>query len=341
MNINQVKAATWLVSAGLTAGLSYYVFDYSMKHAELSAPRISREQAKEILDSAKIPEGPKLSLNDARSVERAFLELNWTGERPPKPVAPTVVDDAPKVVVYRPMEEMLSIQCVMEDLLHPDRGRAFILYKPAANVSAEGGDLSIEIRVGDRLSKPLEYAKVKAITTERGITFSFDDEARPDEDVLPKAYESDFLVHIVGKGERPIEATNVTVPRLDRKVWRPERTTMTKDNSFIIGTEDSLDFAEDYGGILAREVRHARHRDPKTGRYDGIELKEVKPGGRIAAHGGQSGDVIKSINGHPVTSTAEAITYVKNNQDKYNTWEVVVENKGKTRTMVYESPQGD
>ena len=58
-------------------------------------------------------------------------------------------------------------------------------------------------------------------------------------------------------------------------------------------------------------------------------------------HGGQDGDIIKSINGHPVTSTAEAITYVKNNEDKYNVWEVVVENKGKSRTVTYESPQDE
>jgi S1-C subfamily serine protease len=55
-------------------------------------------------------------------------------------------------------------------------------------------------------------------------------------------------------------------------------------------------------------------------------------------HGAQAGDVIKSINGHTVNSTQEAITYVKTNSNKYTTWEVVIENKGKTRTVTYQSP---
>ena len=48
--------------------------------------------------------------------------------------------------------------------------------------------------------------------------------------------------------------------------------------------------------------------------------------------------MIKSINGTPVTQLSEAITFVKNNKDKYSTWEVVVENRGQTRTVIYETP---
>lgn len=49
--------------------------------------------------------------------------------------------------------------------------------------------------------------------------------------------------------------------------------------------------------------------------------------------------MIKSVNGHPVTSVSEAITYVKNNSSQYTTWEVVVESKGKLKTLFYHSPQ--
>ncbi len=339
MNINQVKAFTWLVSAGLTAGLSYYVFDFYTHRGELQTPRISSQEAQDILQSARIPEGPKLSLNDARAVERSFLELNWTGERPPEPVAEVIRSDEPAKVNHLTMEELISIQMLMEDTLNPDQGRAFISYKPEAGVNIANASLSIEIHVGDRLHKPHQYATVKAITTEHGITFSFDDEARSDEDVLPAEYDTDIKIHIVGSGGEVIEAPSVTIPTLDRKVWRPDHTTMTKENHFVIGKEDQQAFASDYGGILAREARTGRHRNPRTGKYDGIELKSVTPGGRLAAHGAKDGDIIKSINGHPVTSTAEAITYAKNNQDKYTTWEIEVENKGKTRTVTYESPQ--
>lgn len=344
MNINQVKAFTWLVSATLVAGLSYYVFDFISHKAEMEQPKISREEARDILESAEMPEVTKLSVNDARSVERAFLELNWTGERPPEVVEAPVVDDTPKAPIATPMDELVQIQMLQEDLLNPERGRAYIAYLAAANVveeSTTSAGLSIEVRVGDRLSEPHQYAKVKSITVKHGITFTFDDESRPDQNVMPLKYDSDIKIHVVSSGEAPIEADKINIPRINRDVWRPERTTMTKQGNFVIGSEDQLSFAEDYGGILAREVVHSRHRNPKTGKYDGIELKSVAPGGRMAAHGAQSGDIIKSINGHPVTSTAQAITFVKNNQDKYSSWEVVVENKGKERTVTYESPEGD
>lgn len=341
MNINSLKALIWIASAGLSAGLVYYSYDFVTRRDEISKPRITREEAKEILDSAMIPEGPKLTLNDAREVERAFLELNWSGERPPEPVVAAPVETEPQAQVAVPMSDLLSVYMLMEDTLHPQRGTATISYKPAANVTIRTPDQTVELKVGDRLAEPHQYAKVKAITVENGITFTFDDSEREEEDVLPQEFDYEKFIHIVGRGEEPIEAPQVSIPRLERDVWRPERTTMTKENNFVIGTEDSIAFAEDYGGILAREVRHARHRDPRTGKYDGIELKHVEPGGRMAAHGAQSGDVIKSINGHPVTSTAEAITFVKNHQDEYTVWEVEVENKGKTRVVTYESNQED
>ena len=341
MNINSLKALVWLTSAGLSAGLVYYSYDFVTRRDEISQPRITREEAKAILDGAQIPEGPKLSLNDARQVERAFLELNWTGERPPEPEVVKPVETEPQAPVATPMKDLLAVHMLMEDTLNPDRGSAAISYKPAANVTVKNPDLTVELRVGDRLAEPHQYAKVQAITVERGITFAFDDAERAEEDVLPQEFDYEKFIHIVGKGQAPIEKEQTAIPRLEREVWRPERTVMTRENNFVIGTEDSLVFAEDYGGILAREVRHSRHRNPRTGKYDGIELKHVEPGGRMAAHGAQSGDIIKSINGHPVTSTAEAITFVKNNQDQYTVWEVEVENKGKTRIVTYESNSGD
>ena len=48
--------------------------------------------------------------------------------------------------------------------------------------------------------------------------------------------------------------------------------------------------------------------------------------------------MIKSINGHPVTSPSEAISYVKNNAGKYKKWEVVIERLGKPMTITYEAP---
>ena len=88
-------------------------------------------------------------------------------------------------------------------------------------------------------------------------------------------------------------------------------------------------------------MRHRRHRDPKTGKFDGIEIQSVVSGSAAARHGAQEGDVIRSINGHPVTSVSEAITFVKNHEGEYSTWEVIVSNRGVERTVTYYSPSDD
>jgi S1-C subfamily serine protease len=54
--------------------------------------------------------------------------------------------------------------------------------------------------------------------------------------------------------------------------------------------------------------------------------------------GAKSGDVIKSVNGHPVNSVQEGINYAKTHDAQYDTWEIVVENLGKTKTITYKEP---
>ena len=108
---------------------------------------------------------------------------------------------------------------------------------------------------------------------------------------------------------------------------------------FRLGTDDVASFEKNYSDILSGDLTYKRHRDPKTGRYDGIEITSVKAGSIVAQHGIPNGDVVKSIHGNAVNSQSEAIQFVKTHKDEYDTWEVVIENKGQTRTMTYNSPQ--
>lgn len=348
MNINTIKALTWVTSAVLTAGVSYYVWDFQQHEAEVLGRRITAEQAKTILDSAEIPEGPRSSLVDVGAIERAYYFdlksktlpnlLDWTGARPIViEVAPEQAEQEPEVVRAK-LSDSLTVTLVEEDGSSPEGSKAWISYKPESRVALAGGQFPSKVRVGDKLEEPMDYVTVKAISADDGVTFSFDGDDVPDETVRPGTYDAEFSVYVVGEGQPEQSTPTDEFPHLDMNLWRPERSQLLGNGEWRIGTEDSREFRDDYAGILAREVRHSRHYNPKTRKYDGIELKEVKPGGRIAAHGGQSGDIIKSINGHAVTSAAEAITFVKNNKDKYSKWVVIVENKGKLRTMIFESP---
>lgn len=353
MNINQIKLFTWLVSAGVTAGVGYYVYEFRLRADTWKTQhRIPPERAKEILEDVEIPEGPVATLVDRRAIERSYYFdlrnkslpnlLDWSGQ--PKKVVvieKPKVDDKPKEPVFKKIGPLIQVVAIFEDLAAPERGIASIQYKqPDSGVKARADGFPIEIRVGDQLAKPLDYATVKAIN-DGEIIFSFSDEAREDEVVSRTEFDPNTEIYVVDGQNAEVSKSKTDVPRINVATWRPERTTKIDTDHFIIGLEDTRDFASDFGGIIAREVRHGRHFNRKTGKYDGIELKEVKPGGRIAAHGGQTGDIIKSINGHPVTSTSEATTYVQNNKDKFNKWVVVIENKGKERTMTFESPPSE
>ena len=88
---------------------------------------------------------------------------------------------------------------------------------------------------------------------------------------------------------------------------------------------------------LTNDVRTSTHYE--NGRRAGIEINSIKAGSVAASHGIHSGDIIKSVNGHAVTSEHEAIKFFKTNQDKYSVWSVVVESMGKEKTLIFESPE--
>ena len=348
MNINSIKALTWLVSAGLTVGVGYYVWDFQQNESEILGRRISGPQAQEILRSAVVPEGPVSPLVTSAAIQRAFYFepknkslpnlLDWTGAPPRVEVVVEERADVVKAATHKQIADALTVSLVQESRTTPARSKAWITYKPESGVPAATDTFPSVVMVGTQLPEPLQYATVKSITALDGITFEFEDKAREDETVTYRTFDAGIQIYVVGEGKPQLVATEQSIPAVDRNTYRPEKTVRIDENAFLLGVENMQEFSDDFAGIIAREVRHSRHYNSKTGKYDGIELKDVKAGGRIAAHGGQSGDIIKSINGHPVTSSSEAISFVKNNKDKYSKWIVIIENKGKERTMTFESP---
>jgi len=346
MKITQVKAISWLMAAGLTAALGWYVFDFVSTLKERQS-RFDVDAARAALNSVEKPQGPKIDLVSVESVESAFYDLNWTGEPPPPPpveVAPAQAE-GPQ---YTPVGSILKLLYIQQDFDHPERSQTFVRYLDDSDEEPPqtGSNLArvpgVFLRVGDRLAEPHQDVRVLAIDAFAGVTFAFDDEEREHETLTPQSFDTKMQIVQVGE-DGIIRAQRTPIPKADeRAAWvYQERTQLIGRDHYAIGTEDQFRFAEDYPTILADEIRSRSHIDPKTGRRDGIELTEVKPGGMAARHGAQSGDIIKSINGERVNSTAEAITYVKHNKDKYDHWTVVIENKGRERTVVYDSPPQD
>ena len=340
MNVSTIKSLAWLAAAGLTAALGWTVFEF-VESKDAQGMLFDKELAKAKLDAEFESPAIRSSTIHSTVIEKTFYKLNWTGKPKPKVVESKNDTPPPKKTVVA-VETLVRVLFIQEDPDAPASSRVALSYKPAANISTY--PLGHWLKVGDALASPHESAIVESISASEGVTFRFEvadgEEARENETLLPAAFKKGVDIAYVGADgevQRPTRKTAISV--VDRPPpYNPKLTTPIDTNHFQIGYEDAGLFGQDAAGIIAREVRHRRHRDPRTGKFDGIEIQSVTSGGIASRHGAKSGDIIKSINGNPVTSSSEAITYVKNNQETTTTWTVVIENKGRERTVTYESP---
>ena len=338
MNVTQIKGITWGLAVCLTGGLGWLVYTSYFGGRGQSAQLWDPERAREVLDKEYTSEGPKMDVVALSDVRRTFQQLNWTGKEAEVAPPPETRPQEAEVVPRTPVTDLIQVLIVVEDGDRPERSEAYIRYRDTAKVAGGSQRPGVFIRPGDRLEAPHTYARVDSIKAKEGVTFVFDDEARAAETVSPPLLEYESFISHVARED--VILPKFTQPR-SFEGQRPDhgrQTTLVGKNRYALGTEDMFLLADDYATVIAREVRHRRHRDPKTGKFDGIELQEVSPGGTFSRHGAQSGDIIKSINGQAVSSVSEAITFVKNNKDRYSTWEVVVENRGQERTVVYTTP---
>ena len=341
MNPAQAKIVSWALATVTGAALCIYVFASIRTHAEQARNVSTEEMTTRLNATPEIVKGGADSKVAYEDVRAALIDYKWTA--PPPPKEPERTEQAPDPTpVANTIDKLVKVLGFSVDGDDPAGGKAILKYLPEARVPPpvlEPGQIAREgvlKYVGDRLDSPISHIRIVAVTPE-GVEFGYDDE-RPGEVLAPAEYDlSSRMAHV--------DAADLMErrPQFDIPVARgqsiPTETTPLGRNRFRLGTEDMRQIGEDFPRILSEEVRTRRHRDPNTGRYDGIEITSVADGSIASRHGARSGDVIKSINGHPVTSQQEAIAFVKNNQDMYDKWEVVVSNLGQERTVTYFSPE--
>ncbi len=331
MNTAQLKIISWSLATLFGAGLAAYVGDYLM-HRDAREKRVTKEEVTGLLENVPPIEKKADDIVAYERVNQSLNKYNWTGKAPPKIVEqPKVVET--KAPGTEPVSSLLKVLLVKSDSSDDSGSRAVIKYLPAAKVSLK--DPTVVKHVGDTLDAPNEWVMVAAIVPE-GVRFKFADAARAEELVKPIEFEKRLdMDALVNRGGSSIpKPTEVLYPRTRTAGDIPERTQLVGDGIYQIGSKDMEEWDERYEQYLS-EVELGRHRDPTTGKYDGIALSSVPANSVAAAHGAKEGDVIKSINGHPVNSTQEAISFVKNNKDKYDVWDVEVDSKGKIHTITY------
>lgn len=335
MNTNQLKVLSWGTVLLLAAGLSGYLALFVRKLPE-TKQTVTPDEIREVLDAVRPEEVVASNLVAYDDIKASLTQLNWTGKEPPKEIIPEGPVEEEVPTSSRPVRDLVAIIMLAVDGDDPDLSIAVLGYKPDSGVTLVSAHQGIA-RPGDALKAPLDHIFVESVGSE-SVTFRFEDEAREHEVLTHEPSEVSGVFTFVGP--------DFVMPERDVDQWitsrriapPPEETVEIRPGHYRLGTNDVADINDNYTEILSRDIEHVRHRD-SNGRYDGIQITRVAAGSQAAKHGLADGDIIKSINDHPVASVQEVIQFVKNNQELYNEWVVVIENRGRERTVTYNSPE--
>lgn len=330
MNVGIVKTVSYLASTVLLAGVAYVAYDYYTDGR--TRTYFKKERVGKVLNGVRSPEAPRAAaLNYEEDIRPSVVEFDWTGKPPAlvEEVTPGTTDEV--VVRLTPVSEVLEVLMVLVD--ERDPGESLCLVR-LADLQANPRDRWFG--VGSTTTSPDGEFSVYRITGQ-GVEFSFEDEGREREFLTPSSRTGADLISTIEEG---MEFKRRKTTSLIAKAGDAERdlpkTTERRNGQYYLGTEDAEAFARDYQSILSSEVKTRTRM--KDGKRAGVELTEVREGSIAARHGAQSGDVIISINGTPVSSQQEAIAFAKANSERYTVWTVEVLRLGRVEKVVYHSP---
>ncbi len=338
MNTAQMKLVAWSSAGVLGVGLALYMVNFA-RHQDETKQLVKVDEMKKVLTSVKLDDTAKdENQTEYELVKKGLVSLTWVGR--PKEVKVEAPVDVPKPLTpdKESMSKLVKVVALYYDPSSEMETRCVLKYTSDAHIDEKKyPNGRVGKRVGDKLEQPLDYARVVKID-ERGVEFAFDDEKREHELLRPSEFDLSGKVRYIGENGTPYIPTVAAIPRGESYGHWPAKTVKVAPNQFKLGTDNVKDFSENYDHILS-EVRVENHYDPTTHKHDGLVLKDIKPGSTLEQYGAEDGDVIKSVNGHPVKSQQEAIQWVKANADAYDKWDVEIENHGDTRIVTIYPPK--
>ena len=343
MNLTLVKSTLWLGSLGVFGWLGWTLYEFKTHEAERTSRKVDADYQAEKLDSVPEPQVEVSDLVDYDRVVASFHELNWTGKKPPPPPPPPVKADEKPTRVVKPIEDLLMVLYIQVD--STDSAESMALARAVDPKLVPNGETNLKLHEGDSLTG-YSYWEVAAVESE-GVRFRYvvqddEDPGREDEWALPPTPTEGQIVEVGEGGEVLAPTFQSQISEAAPGTYsasRPQRTIEVSPGRYRLGEEDLTEIGENYLDILGNELRTRPWRNPKTGEWGGIQISSVAPGSIASQHGAQDGDIVISINGHPVNSPNEAISYAKQNKDVYSVWNVVVLSAGVEKTLVFETDE--
>ena len=116
----------------------------------------------------------------------------------------------------------------------------------------------------------------------------------------------------------------------------PIKAALRKSENHWESPPEEVDWLGRHGEEVANQVALQPEKDPETGRPAGVRVTKVEQNSWAQKRGLLPGDVVKSINGNPVNSRQDAISYLKGPGKDLNRYVVVIERKGRLITLTYD-----
>ncbi|MEM6674003.1 MAG: PDZ domain-containing protein [Planctomycetota bacterium] len=331
MNASTLKTISYATSFAFLGGIGYVGYDYYENGR--TAVYFDVERAGEVLNGVKAPPPQRsTALDYGRDITPSIVDFDWTGKPPPEVAVkdPNAPDEPVELIVR--VEEILEAIFVAYEGNNPGDSRCLLRFRDSTVKPR-----AILCKVGDTLPPPNDGVSVLRIL-DQGVEFSFAQPGREPEMIAlsQRARESDLISAVSPEGiaQRRLVGSGGGSASLRQG---PPLQTERRSGQYYVGTEDAALLGQSYQDVLSKDVTTRTYFE--DGERAGVELTEVRQNSVASRLGAQSGDVVISVNGHPVTSEQEAIQFAKANSSKYSVWEVQVMRLGRVETLIYHSPE--
>ncbi|MHC4858962.1 MAG: PDZ domain-containing protein [Planctomycetota bacterium] len=318
MRIKALKKFLWVLNTVLVCGIvAYALFFFILGGVRRKGAR-SPEQVLGSLPQAgdKVDESEKLPVDFFKYIH----ELPINGDPPPPPVEEGPAGEAERIP---PLAQNYKLLWTKVDLDNP--WKSFVhLERTAAPGKPIHRTLGAKV---DKAWKLIQVENWKAtFKSDEGekVTLEVGRQTPPSLGTAPGERDPD-IPDLIGKEDRE-PVTKESGPRVNALEVRP--------NNWEVPPEE-IDYWDEFGDEVAEDVAVLTVTDPKTKKGVGVEIKSIKQGSIVARRGIRTGDILKSINGNPVTSRQEAVNYFKGKGKGLTRYVVVIERLGKEIQVTY------
>jgi membrane-associated protease RseP (regulator of RpoE activity) len=303
MNVNRVRSLLLVVNVGLAAGTGYTVYREFESKEERRNDAL-RFQGRLLEDLKNTPAATRRETVRVSIKESDFVDL--TGAKP-KPLEVRPVESAPTSRAVTPLETMIKVVTISHHA-DPTIANVAILRKADVQPTAERSIF----RVGDTI--PFANDAVVLEIHPKEVVFQNGDQ-------VEKLRVPDQLTQTpggaTGTGSGPADPGNRAF------------------STYVESKKDSGIVTIKSGGTVALEREGENvlqgvvfSTTETAGGGKALRIDTVPAGSLLAQHGVQSGDVLISVDGVPMSTKSEVVAYAKRNKNK-PVFDVVFQRRGR------------